>query len=229
MANGGYVAGRLAQFLGRAASVTLRRPTPLARDLSVVVEGDCVRLYDGSQVLVEAVPGGPSGELPPAPSLREAQEASTRFPRFVDHPLPRCFVCGPQRPPGDGLRIFPGPLVGRPGVAAPWTPGEDLGDRRGLVREEFLWSALDCAGAFAVNEPPRGLVLLGSLKANVFDRPQVSEPCAVLGWSIADRGRQLLAGTALYGADGRALALAEATWVFVTGPRARLEETPSPI
>ena len=44
------------------------------------------------------------------------------------HNFPSCFVCGPERAPGDGLRDFPGD--GRRQVAATWTPGADLAGAR---------------------------------------------------------------------------------------------------
>src|SRR5207247_678747 len=86
---------------------------------------------------------------PPSVSLEEALEATGAFPRGVDHPVPRCFVCGIERQPGDGLRILPGPLAGREHIyAAPWSADESVGDDSGLVHPEFLWAALDCTGAF---------------------------------------------------------------------------------
>lgn len=226
--NGGYVAGRLAGFLGRSAAVTLRRPVPLGRPLSVVRERDAIELRDGVDLLARAEPATLEPIAPGPLSLAEARLASSRFPRAVEHPLPGCFVCGTGRAPGDGLRIFPGPLDRDPRiVAAPWKPGLSLAGEEGFVRDEFLWAALDCAGAFATNEPPRGLMLLGRLQASVMGRLAAGEESVVVGWPIADHGRRVLAGTALYAVDpekpngdsaARLVALARATWVFVEGP-----------
>ncbi len=54
MANGGYVAGRLAQQLGPGpAEITLRSPIPLDRTLTVEASGTNVRLMDGDTVLAD--------------------------------------------------------------------------------------------------------------------------------------------------------------------------------
>jgi hypothetical protein len=100
-------------------------------------------------------------------------------------------------------------------VGAPWTPDASLGDRDGVVRPEFLWAALDCTGAFAVNEPPRGLALLGRIAARVSGPVAVGVPCVVAGWSLGGEGRKLYAGTAIFGTRGELRAAARATWILV--------------
>jgi hypothetical protein len=218
--NGGYVAGRLARHLGGDVEVTLRRPAALGRPLRIVRTAGGVSLVDGETLVADAVAGA-LDVAPPSPvSLDEAREAGARFPRFNGHPLPRCFVCGPDRPESDGLRIFPGPTADGALYAAPWIPDRSLADDRGLVRSEFLWAALDCTGAFAVNEPSRGLVLLGRLAARIGGALPATEPAVVAGWPIADHGRRLIAGTAVFTAAGNLVAIARATWIFVTGPLA---------
>jgi len=215
-ANGGYLAGLLAARLGGEAEVTLRQTVPLERPLVVEAPGDDgLVLRAGGAVLVEAT--RTSVDLtPPAPvSLAEAEAGARRFPRFVAHPIPRCFVCGPERAAGDGLRIFPGPVDGRDLVAAPWTPDASLAGTDGATRPEFLWAALDCTGAFAVNEPPRGLALLGRLAARVVRRVPIGEACVVMGWSLGADGRKLHAGTAIYSPRGDLCAAARATWILV--------------
>ena len=215
-ANGGYLAGLLAARLGGEAEVTLRRAVPLERPMAVEARGaDGLVLRDGDAVLVEAM--RTSVDLTPtAPvSLAEAEAGAGRFPRFVEHPIPRCFVCGPERAAGDGLRIFPGPVEGRDVVAAPWTPDASLAGPDGATRPEFIWAALDCTGAFAVNEPPRGLALLGRLGARIVGRVPVGEACVVVGWSLGADGRKLNAGTAIYSPRGDLCAAARATWILV--------------
>ena len=64
----------------------------------------------------------------PIVNFSETQDAVRRSPYDQDrHPLPMCFVCGPARVHGDGLRIIPGALPPRPDYktgtfAAPWVP-----------------------------------------------------------------------------------------------------------
>lgn len=126
-------------------------------------------------------------------------------------------MCGPARAPGDGLRIFPGPVAGRDLVAAPWTPDASLADGRGAVRPEFLWAALDCPGGWAaiVADGGGAPMLLGELAAHVLGAVRPGEPCVVMGWALGGEGRKRLAGAALLGADGAARAVAHATWVTI--------------
>src|SRR5262249_55282984 len=149
--NGGYVAGRLARLLGSAgAEVTLRRPVPLDRALRVEREGEArLRLCDGDAVVAEAAPAEPDPAVPAAPSFAEAEEAARGYLGFVKHGVSNCFVCGPARAPGSGLRIFAGPLGADGHVAAPWVPGSADADASGRVPPELVWAALDCPGAFA--------------------------------------------------------------------------------
>ena len=203
-ANGGYTCGRIAALLGGGAEVTLRSPPPLERALAVDRDGDRLRVVDGETVVAEAVPGSVELDVPEAPPWEEAQAASARYPGFADHAFPRCFVCGPNREPGDGLRVFAGPL-GDGRFAATWRPAE--------VRPELVWAALDCPGAIAVGFPDRGETLLGRFAVTIDGLPQPGERCVVLAWPLGEAGRKLYAGTALFGEDGRPLARARATWI----------------
>lgn len=117
-ANGGYVCGLLAGILGRSSEVTLRHPPPIGRRLLIRGAGEGgVALFDGDEVVAEAVPTRLEVDLPNPVSRREAVEAAGRYPGFARHPFPTCFVCGPERTEGDGLRIFAGPVTGRDVVA----------------------------------------------------------------------------------------------------------------
>lgn len=203
-ANGGYTCGRIAALLGGGAEVTLRSPPPLERALAVERDGDRLRVVDAETVVAEAVPGSVEIDVPEAPPWEEAEAASARYPGFAEHAFPRCFVCGPNREPGDGLRIFAGPL-GDGSFAATWAPAE--------VRPELVWAALDCPGAIAVGFPDRGETLLGRFAVTIDELPQPGERCVVLAWPLGEDGRKLYAATALVGADGRPLAKARATWI----------------
>ena len=204
--NGGYTCGLIAGRLGRTAEVTLRRPPPLDRLLDVEHEGERVLVRDGDALVAEAAPARVDVDVPAAPSYEEAERASAGYPGFGEHAFPTCFVCGPEREPGDGLRIFAGPLGGDGRVASPWTPAE--------VTPELVWAALDCPGAIAVGYPDRGETLLGRFAVEIEELPRVGERCIVVGWPLGEEGRKLYAGTALFGEDGRQLASARATWIL---------------
>lgn len=203
--NGGYTCGLVAGLLGGIAEVTLRSPPPLGRPLRAESLDGRVRVRDGGLLVAEASPTEVELELPPPPAFDEAEQASARYPGFHEHAFPTCFVCGPEREPGDGLRIFAGPLRdGR--VASPWIVSDE-------VEPAFVWAALDCPGAIAVGFPDRGETLLGRFAARIDELPEAGERCVVVGWPLGEEGRKLYAGTALYGEDGRPLARARATWI----------------
>jgi hypothetical protein len=143
----------------------------------------------------------------------EALDASLRYAGFTEHPFPTCFVCGTARARGDGMRVFAGPVAGREIVAAPWVPDASLDAGDGKVRPEFMWASLDCPGCFAANKSGRGNWLLGELTAHVDRRVHVDEPCRVIGWHIASKGRKHEAGTALFDEDGELCARACAVWI----------------
>ena len=206
-ANGGYTCGRIAALLDGHAQVTLRSPPPLERPLAVDRFGDGLHVLDGDSLVAEAAPAAVVLELPGSPSWAEAEAASARYPGFVEHAFPRCFVCGPERDPGDGLRVFAGPL-GDGRFAATWIPSE--------VSPEIVWAALDCPGAIAVGFPDRGETLLGRFAVAIDELPEPGERCVVLAWPLGEDGRKLYAGTAVYGEDGRPLAKARATWIAPT-------------
>src|SRR6185295_14185996 len=88
-ANGGYLAGRLAALVGGDTEVTLRHATPLERPLCVRQVAGGIDLCDADRVLAEARDAAfATGPLPPV-SMEQAEAATTAFPRFVNHPIPR--------------------------------------------------------------------------------------------------------------------------------------------
>jgi hypothetical protein len=215
--NGGYVCGLVALHAPGPVAVRLLAPPPLGRDLRLDQSDGALRLLDGESPVAQARCIDPIDlEAPPAPTLEEAREASQSYAGFVGHPFPGCFVCGPERADGDGLRIFPGGLPGRELVAAPWTPAPDLADDHGRVLPEFIWSALDCTGFFAFGPLADGSpALLGELAARIDGTIRAGEPHVVAGWLIGAEGRKRFVGSALYRADGTPLAVARATWIVV--------------
>jgi hypothetical protein len=195
----------VAGLVGGPAEVTLRLPPPLDRPLRVQRTDGRVQVYDGDALVAEAGPADVELELPEPVSQAEASHAAEGYEGFVEHAFPTCFVCGPARAEGDGLRIFAGRVDGRDLVAAPWIPHES--------RAELVWASLDCPGAFAAGYDGRGEMLLGRLAARVDRVPEVGEPCVVMGWMLGEDGRKRYAGTALFTGDGELLARARATWI----------------
>jgi hypothetical protein len=222
-ANGGYVAALFAQHAPGTVRIRLHLPPPLGVPMQVAQrEGGRLELLHGTRVVASAEPAQLELAVPAPPGYVDALEASRHYTGFTAHAYPGCFVCGPQRARGDGLRIFAGPLAGvdaRAGaapatamVAAPWVPDVALGLDDHKVRPEFMWAALDCPGYFAARAD-RVPMLLGEFTAHVDRRVHVDEPCVIIGWRVSAAGRKHEVGTALFDEDGELCAKARAVWI----------------
>lgn len=214
--NGGYSSGLAASFIDGPAEITLRTPPPLDTLLTVEQDDDGVRLFHDGILTLEAHSRELALDLPEPLSLEEARAAELEPADLRDHVFPGCFVCGPERAHGDGLRIFSGPTQERPGTfAATWTPDDSLADNDGAVRAEFLWSALDCpSGWAAFGGAPAGTPMLLGRLAGMLERTiPVGAPVVSMSWSIGADGRKHHAASALFTADGQPIARARATWI----------------
>jgi len=226
--NGGYVSGRLARHISGDAEVTLHAPPPLDKPLDVSTAGNGQwQLRDGSIVVATARPASVELTRMETAGFNEASAAERRTPvKPHEHLLPTCFVCGPARTPGDGLRIFAGPLGGEsrsaaPVLAATWIPDPTLAAADGLVGPEFLWSALDCPTGYASSYDgasgsfDRTPILLGRIAVRIDTRPHPGERCVITSWETGRDGRKRFSEAALHGATGIKLAVARATWIAV--------------
>ena len=215
-ANGGYTCGLVAGLVGAdVVTVSLRAPPPLDRALGVARDGARVELRDGDTLVAEGAPEKLLLDVPEAISPDEAAAASAAGSErwIAHHPFPTCFACGPGRPSGDGLRLFPGPL--RDGMyAADWTPGESLGDGTGHVRRECVWAALDCPTSAPVANFEAGpAMVLARLTARLGCSVRVGERHAVLSWPLGRDGRKCHGACALFDSGGRLLCASRALWI----------------
>jgi hypothetical protein len=218
--NGGYTCGRLASFVDAdAVEVTLRLPPPIGRPLAVERHGEGAVLRDGEAVVAEAQPTRLAADAPSTVDASEAASAAIDSP-FLEvemHPFPTCFVCGPKRTPGDGLRIFAGPVSQRDVFAAPWTPAVDLASDDGALPEEIVWAALDCPTSVPVANDP-GVeefrpIVLARLAVRVLRPVLAGQSHTIISWPVAIDGRKRHAGAALHGADGDLVAVSRALWI----------------
>lgn len=218
--NGGYSCALLAARIDGPAEVTLKAPPPIDRPLTLTADAEgVVSLRDGDDLVAIARPATVDRRVPTPVSSAEALRAGERYEWTEEvHPYPACFVCGPTRDDGDGLRIFPGPVEGRELYAAPWTPDASLADEEGIVRPEFVWAALDCPSGIVTDLfGDVGRILLGRLAADLVEPLEAGTPYVVTAWPIARDGRKLDTGSALHTADGELCAVARARWIEV-GP-----------
>jgi hypothetical protein len=211
-ANGGVVAGTLASYLDveddRPVEVRLRRPIPLERELTVLLDGATAALHDGSDVLATAHHGGEVAAVR-GPVAAEAARASRPVVPVGDHPAPGCFVCGPANV--RGLNLQPGAVDGTDLVATTWSPPAQLGGAGGQLPAAMVWAALDCPSWYGA---ARGApALLGTITAHCVRPLGVDVPVVVSGWGVRRDGRKTMAGSAIHSVDGEPLALAAATWI----------------
>lgn len=225
--NGGYAAGLAAQLLPDADAVeaTLRAPVPLEQTLRAhATHSGLDIMTDDAATRILIMSLRPVHLETPdvkSPGLEAATVAAASFRNVEDHVLPYCFVCGPARAEGDGLRIFSDWLKDPAGienpntfpiVAAPWQPTPDLADSSGRIAPEFLWAALDCPGAFAIEKEP---ILLGRISAKILARPMPDASIVTVAWSKGQDRRKHFAGSALFTEAGELLAFSEQTWILI--------------
>lgn len=226
IANGGYVCSLFAEYINGVMDVMIKRPTPLERELQMCAGGDGVYyLMDDEHVIISAKPGVMDLPVPDAPSYEEALNAAkasialkpTPYTHVTGHGIhPICFCCGADVPDGEGLKIHPGCVPGTNMVAAPWTPAPEHGDELGHVRPEFIWTALDCPGAYALWElTDTKPGFLGRLIGRIEKPLRCDEPCVVAAWPAGSDGRKLYTGTALFDEKGQVIGRSLATWFLM--------------
>lgn len=225
--NGGWVAGAVAalvagapdEAVGVPVEVTLRRPPPLDRPLPVETSAAGLRVLDDRAedgegtppVVVEARRVAEDAvEVPTLEpvAFADARAAEAHYAGLRQHPFPGCFACGPDRGEGDGLRIFPGPVSGRPEgvVAATWRPGDD-------VDLPQVWAALDCPGGWAGGFRAERPMVLGRITAVVEDVPAPGEELIVTGALLGQEGRRTTTASTLRRTDGSVVGRALHTWI----------------
>lgn len=217
--NGGYVAGMVAAHVDGTAEVTLRKPTPLGVPLDIDRHAGGVRVSHGEALIATGVGSDAAQPVVPDPvspaDARSAGANSLLRQRPATHPFPGCFVCGPDS--DISMEIMVGQVSGRDLAADVWTPDATFADSDDAVTPEFVWAALDCSGGLGAigQEPPSAPYVLGRMTAWLLGPVRVGEPHAVVGWREDGTGRKLLAGSAIYTANGTVVAVARATWIQI--------------
>jgi hypothetical protein len=223
-ANGGYSCGVTALALTDGPATVTLRPPPLDRPLRVERSRERVALHDGTHLVAEGRGADEAIALPPPVAYDSARRAAEEFDvhHYAEaHAFPSCFTCGPARPEGDGLRLFPARTGHRDRLVVwPWVPDPSVGDEDGLVLGPVIWAVLDCPGGWAWTDPTQPLpppAVLGRMTAAVHRRPSIGEQLVVAGWPITADSRKRLSGSAVWSADGTVLAASAATWVVLDG------------
>lgn len=221
--NGGYTSGLLAAAVQERSpatpvTVTLRTPPPLDTDLALTMADSDAELRDKEGTLVATAQPGSLGDAPAPVDPDIAGAVTLDYRGLAHHPFPTCFTCGPDRDPGDGLRLFPGAVPGRERtVATLWEPQPALPQVPGAetVTEPVVWAALDCPGAWSVEFASGRPIVLGQMTALIKRLPRIGEQCVVVGECHTTQGRKSFTGTALYGEHGDLLGHASAVWLTI--------------
>ena len=215
---GGYVAGLAAKELGPSAAVTLLKAVPPGSTVTLERSESQALLRVDGELAATAVPSQLHSTAPRSVTREEAELASERYPGFKHTFFPNCFTCGPERSPGDGLRIFPGPVEGRPLVASLWQPPSSVWQADRTVASEFLWAALDCPAIW-------GYIVEGGAEADdraVSGRLELDQHAPVrgdvtsivVGWPIERQGRKVIAGAGIFSESGQLLVEARQTMIL---------------
>ena len=221
---GGYAAGVAARGIDGPAEANLRALPPLERDLELRDDQGKVEIRDGETLVVEAHPAPFELEVPDPPSADDAEGAAERPIHTEDrHLYPSCFTCGPDRPEGDGLRLFMGRHPeGAPTLASAWTPHPELGAGDDALPGELVWAALDCPtiwAAWATSVPaavPSGsFTVLARQRLERLAPVPAGETVTVTAWPVSRDDRKHVAGAAIHDRDGNLLARAESLLVEV--------------
>ncbi|MCK2220591.1 hypothetical protein MF672_043340 [Actinomadura sp. ATCC 31491] len=213
VANGGWIAGTMAETLngGRSAvEVTLHAPTPLETELRLEHMANSASLSHGDRLLVEAIPVAEDLEGPGFVPFNDAARAEAGFAGLKAHPFAECFACG-LREPGDGLRIFPGPVAGTDLVAAGWRVPFTVAGEDG-VPASIIGAVLDCITGWAHFGPGES-ALLGRLAVQIHRDVHPGGRYSVVARPTGRDGRKMFGQSAIYEVDGTLVAAGRATWI----------------
>jgi hypothetical protein len=220
---GGYSCGLVAEQIdGDCATVTLRKPPPLERQLAIERADDgAVQLLDGDALIAEGTADNLELDVPDPVPLDAARRAS-EHPFWGEHihPFPGCFGCGFERNQEEAVAIWMGADADSELMAGVWTPSGDFAGADGAVSKLFAWAALDCPTATGANLPLDGVSVLGRLSCRLVAPIEPGVTHTVVAWPISDDGRKHLGGSAIHAPDGRLCAYSAGLWIELRDPAA---------
>ena len=231
--NGGYISGLLAGFIEGDAEIRINAAFPVETSLQVKKSDEGIGVYLDDKLLGSARSIQLELAIPTPPDLANATAASQRFDFIHSSDSKGCYVCSPLRTDENGLRVFCGALdeVVKPNssidwstqtekniVAAVWRPADNLCNDEGSIDNIYVWSALDCPGAYAIKaiEPNTGIQLLGTCSGSIKMPLSANEDYIVSSWKISpNSGRKRFMGVAIHNSAGELMACAEQIWFDV--------------
>ena len=231
--NGGYISGLLAGFIEGDAEIRINAAFPVETPLQVKNTDKGIGVYLDDKLLGSARSIQLELTIPTPPDLASATAASQRFD-FMHASDPKgCYVCSPLRTGENGLRVFCGALneviepdssidwptqIEKNIVAAVWRPSDKICNSVGNIDNIYVWSALDCPGAYAIKavEADAGLQLLGTCTGSIKTPLKPNEDYIISSWKISpNSGRKRFMGVAIHNTTGALMACAEQIWFDV--------------
>ncbi len=231
--NGGYISGLLAGFIEGDAEIRINAAFPVETSLQVKNTDKGIGVYLDDKLLGSARSIQLELAIPTPPDLANATAASQRFDFIHASDSKGCYVCSPLRTVENGLRVFCGALdeVVEPNpsidwrtqtekniVAAVWRPADNLCNDEGSIDNIYVWSALDCPGAYAIKaiEPNAGIQLLGTCSGSIKTPFNPNKDYIISSWKISpNSGRKRFLGVAIHNSAGELMACAEQIWFDV--------------
>ena len=220
--NGGYFCGMVAEHFNTPVAIRLKAPPPLNAVLTLESEGDQTRITDGCRDIGVALPPKEMPKPSPFISLEQARCISEqgRVGSGINHPFPTCFVCGPHRERGEGMRIFTGPNSDETLYAAHWFAEAAWSGDGKTVDARYIWSAMDCPSsgpAFATISDPKSTkaYVLGTLEVHIEKSVPVGQDYVITCSLDEDTGKLYKTRVSLYDGQGQHYASGRAIWVQV--------------
>ena len=215
--NGGYLAGLLGERLAGPAEVSLRAPWPVDTAVQLDQMDDHLLVHDNGHRIASARPIASFDlDVPAVPDLGDVIVAENNYRDSSGSPVPNCFVCGVNRAPGEGLRVFAGKVADHHCAASRWTPGPELAGTDGMISDRYIWAALDCPSAWALPDEFGENTLLARMEAETFLPLKAGTACTVLAWQLGDvDGRKATAASALVDGQGAVIAHTRTLWIHV--------------
>lgn len=214
IAQGGHLAGLVAQTLQADIAVRFRHPCPLDTPLDLSDNGGGHVLTHGDTTILEtSVADDHLPTAPPAVTMHDAEEGRrwAEDQAFAQN-VRNCFTCGDS---SHSLRVHAGLIDGSDLAASPFTYPEWMAPD-GIVEPRFVWAPIDCAAGWRVLLGPDSRPsVTGGLRVTIAELPRPGQPLIVVASAGDWTGRTRSARSAIYREDGSLVAASESLWVAI--------------
>ena len=220
--NGGYFCGTVASFFEHSVEIRLKAPPPLDTPMQIERGQELSQVFVGDTLIAQVRPLLENIEPAPWINRDDATDCSDKglAGSLINHPFPTCFVCGPNRHEGDGMRVFTGPQKDTNLFGARWHAHPAWSSNGTTIDPKYVWSALDCPSsgpAFATSVEAGSDIayVLGTLSVQIHRDVKVGEDYSIVCATDERHERLYRTRVSLYGLDQEPLATGAAVWIQV--------------